>query len=68
MWHAGQSRTREWWRGLLLYPLVDDPLDVDLMVKGQRLRVRTIDLAIGWPAIRAQMLTLLSDFAVIPRV
>ena len=47
--------------GLLLYPLVDDPLDVDLMVKGQRLRVRTIDLATGWPDIRAQMLSLLSN-------
>src|SRR5262245_26665046 len=47
--------------GLLLYPLTDEPVDIELMVKGQRLRVRTIDLATGWPDIRAQMLSLLSD-------
>ena len=43
--------------GPLLYPLVDDPLDVDLMVKGNTW-VRTIDLATGWPDIRTQMLSL----------
>jgi 5-methylcytosine-specific restriction enzyme subunit McrC len=47
--------------GLLLYPLADEPVAIELMVKGQRLQVRTIDLATGWPDIRAQMLSLLSD-------
>jgi hypothetical protein len=47
--------------GLLLYPLADEPVDIELMIKGQTLRVRTIDLATGWPDIRAQMLSLLSD-------
>jgi hypothetical protein len=46
--------------GLLLYPL-SEPVDVSLRIKGQRVRVRTIDFAAGWPAIKAQMLGLLDE-------
>jgi|SRR5262249_30328449 len=45
--------------GLLLYPLVDEPVDVAVGINGQRLRVRTIDLTTDWPSIRRQLLDLL---------
>ena len=41
--------------GLLLYPLVDDPIEVELY----SIRVRTIDLATSWPEIKSQLLELL---------
>jgi hypothetical protein len=49
--------------GLLLYPLADDPVDVDLPLKGQRLRVRTINFQTDWQDIRGQLLGLLDDAA-----
>jgi 5-methylcytosine-specific restriction enzyme subunit McrC len=45
--------------GLLLYPLVDEAVDVALSLKGQWIRVRTINLATSWSDIRAQLLELL---------
>ena len=45
--------------GLLLYPLTDDSVDVALNLKGQWIRVRTINLATSWSDIRAQLLELL---------
>lgn len=42
--------------GLLLYPLVDAPIE---SLKGQWIRVRTINLATSWSDIRAQLLELL---------
>jgi 5-methylcytosine-specific restriction enzyme subunit McrC len=47
--------------GLLLYPLVDEPVDVAVRINGQRMRVRTIDLTTDWPNIRHQLLDLLQD-------
>lgn len=47
--------------GLLLYPLVDDPIDVVLSLKGQWVRVRTIDLAASWSDIRVELLDLLRN-------
>ena len=45
--------------GLLLYPLMDEPVDVTLNLKRQWIRVRTLDFATNWPDIRAQLLELL---------
>jgi 5-methylcytosine-specific restriction enzyme subunit McrC len=45
--------------GLLLYPLVDEAVDVALGLKGQWIRIRTIDLATSWSDIRTQLLELL---------
>ena len=45
--------------GLLLYPLTDDSVDVALNLKGQWIRIRTIDLATSWSDIRTQLLELL---------
>jgi hypothetical protein len=45
--------------GLLLYPLVDEAVDVALSLKGQLIRVRTINLSTSWSDIRAQLLELL---------
>ena len=38
------------------------------MVKGQRLRVRTINFDVDWPDIRTQMLDLLRDTPLVGRV
>ena len=46
---------------------MDQPLDVGLMVKGQRLRVRTIDFDVDWPDIRTQLLNLLKDVSLVAR-
>jgi 5-methylcytosine-specific restriction enzyme subunit McrC len=45
--------------GLLLYPLIDESLEVELLVKGQRLRVCTINFTVDWPETRTQLLNLL---------
>lgn len=47
--------------GLLLYPLVDRPLDVEFRLNEQTVRARTIDLTTDWPIIRRQLLNLLEE-------
>jgi 5-methylcytosine-specific restriction enzyme subunit McrC len=47
--------------GLLIYPLVDDPVDVAVRINEQLVRVRTIDLRGDWPSIRGQLLELLKE-------
>lgn len=47
--------------GLLLYPLVDQVVNVDVRLGNQRIRARTLDLACDWPFIRAQLLALLEE-------
>ena len=49
--------------GLLLYPLVDDPVDVVVRIKDQRLHVHTLDLMCDWPDIHRQLLDLLGEMA-----
>jgi hypothetical protein len=44
---------------LLLYPLVDDVVDIDVTLGEQRVRARTIDLQCDWPLICTQLLALL---------
>ena len=62
MLHHARALSREGSvEGLLLYPLIDEALDVELMIKGQRLRGRTINFAVDWPEIRTQLLHLLED-------
>jgi 5-methylcytosine-specific restriction enzyme subunit McrC len=53
--------------GLLLYPLIDQPLEIELMIKGQRLRLRTINFALDWPEIRTQLLGLLEVAPLVDR-
>ena len=54
--------------GLLLYPLADEPVDVALNLKGQLIRVRTLDLAASWPEVHHQMLSLLCDATPLPPI
>ena len=53
--------------GLLLYPLGADQVDVALRIKGQRVRVRTVNFAAAWEEIEAQMLALLEDKPLVRR-
>jgi 5-methylcytosine-specific restriction enzyme subunit McrC len=47
--------------GLLLYPLVDTPLDVLVSIDGQRIRARTIDLTKPWEKIHSELIKLIGD-------
>ena len=38
---------------------MDEPIDVTLNLKGQWIRVRTLNFATNWPDIRAHLLDLL---------
>jgi hypothetical protein len=68
MLHHARGLSREGSvEGLLFYPIIDEALDVELMLKGQRLRVRTINFAVDWPEIRTQLLRLLEDAPLIRR-
>ncbi len=44
--------------GILLYPVVDAPLNVDVCLEGFAIRARSIDLGQEWSRIHADMLTL----------
>lgn len=45
--------------GMLLYPVVDTPLAVDVCLEGFTIRARSIDLVQDWRGIRADMLALI---------
>jgi hypothetical protein len=60
-----QKSDRKTVEGLLLYPLVDEPVDVIVLVDGQWIRARTIDLSVDWEAIHDQLLCLLDPVGVI---
>ena len=47
--------------GILLYPVVDEPLTVDVRLEGFSIRARGIDLGRDWREIHADMLALLDD-------
>ena len=47
--------------GILLYPVVDEPLKVDVRLEGFSIRARGIDLGRDWHEIHADMLALLDD-------
>lgn len=42
--------------GILLYPVVDAPVKVDVILEGFSIRARSIDLSQDWPQIHADML------------
>jgi 5-methylcytosine-specific restriction enzyme subunit McrC len=46
--------------GMLLYPVVNDALRFDYQLHGHRISIRSIDLNQPWPAIRRDLLQLLS--------
>lgn len=48
--------------GLLLYPTVHADLDECMHIQGHRIRVATVDLAAGWEAIEARLLSLISSW------
>ena len=54
--HARAASDREAVEGLLLYPLVDDLVDVAFVLDGQWIRARTLDLGRPWEAIHDQLL------------
>ena len=47
--------------GILLYPVVDEPLKVDVRLEGFSIRARGIDLGRDWRRIHADMLALVGD-------
>ena len=47
--------------GILLYPVVDEPLKVDVRLEGFSIRARGIDLGRDWRRIHADMLALIGD-------
>ena len=47
--------------GILLYPVVDEPLKVDVRLEGFSIRARGIDLGQDWRRIHTDMLALLDD-------
>ena len=47
--------------GILLYPVVDEPLKVDVRLEGFVIRARGIDLGQDWRRIHTDMLALLDD-------
>ena len=47
--------------GILLYPVVDEPLKVDVRLEGFSIRARGIDLGRDWRKIHTDMLALLDD-------
>jgi 5-methylcytosine-specific restriction enzyme subunit McrC len=49
--------------GLLLYPLIDKPLDVVVRIGQQDMRVRTIDFTTDWPEVQRQLMELLEETA-----
>ena len=59
MTHHPQQGKAEPFEGLLLYPQVDQPVDVALKLNAGWMRVRTINLYANWHAIRDQLLGLL---------
>jgi 5-methylcytosine-specific restriction enzyme subunit McrC len=63
--HSRAKSDRKTVEGLLLYPLVDEPVDVVVRVDGQWIRARTIDLSVDWEAIHDQLLYILDPVGVI---
>lgn len=46
--------------GILLYPLVDTPLNLQFRIQGHTIRVVTIDMAQDWPQIHDHLLRLIA--------
>ena len=46
--------------GILLYPVVDAPLRIDVRLEGFPIRARSIDLARDWPRIHEDMLAVIA--------
>ena len=47
--------------GLLLYPQVDEPVDVAVSLDGHSVHVRTLDLQCDWPQVKGQLMTLIEQ-------
>jgi 5-methylcytosine-specific restriction enzyme subunit McrC len=47
--------------GLLLYPLVDTPLDILVSIDGQRIQARTIDLTKSWETIHSDLIKMIGS-------
>lgn len=46
--------------GILLYPVIDEPLAADVRLEGFPIRVRGINLAQDWPRIHTDMLAVIA--------
>jgi 5-methylcytosine-specific restriction enzyme subunit McrC len=64
--HIRAKLNRQAVEGLLLYPLVDERLDVTVDLDGQWIRARTIDLSVDWNGIHDQLLCLLDPVSPTP--
>jgi 5-methylcytosine-specific restriction enzyme subunit McrC len=47
--------------GLLLYPQVDDAVDVSVSLEGHNMRARTLDLQCDWPQIKDQLMAIIEQ-------
>lgn len=45
--------------GILLYPTIEKPLDINVCLEGFSIKARTIDLAQSWPGIHEDMLAVI---------
>ena len=45
--------------GILLYPQTGEPLNVDYLIQGHRIKIRTVDLYENWPAIHIRLLDII---------
>ncbi|MEB3047692.1 5-methylcytosine-specific restriction endonuclease system specificity protein McrC [Rhizobium mulingense] len=57
---AGNSSEFAQAEGMLLYPCAGTSLNETFIVQGHPVRVATLDLSVPWPAIKAQLLNLLT--------
>ena len=47
--------------GLLLYPQVDEPVDVAVRLDGHNVNIRTLDLQCDWPRIKDQLMSIIGQ-------
>jgi hypothetical protein len=47
--------------GILLYPTVTTVPDLDYVIGGHRVSIRTVDLAMHWSAIDSRLVSIIKD-------
>ena len=60
LWSNLEGERAETCEMMLLYPTMDAPLSADYTQKGQKIRIRTINLDQPWQGIHADLLALVA--------
>ena len=47
--------------GVLLYPAIEEKLDLKYVIQGHSVRIRTLNLAQDWQSVRDDLLSVLED-------